>query len=178
MIPLWTLERLNDGRGAKQGVGDGSRSMVGGRLAHSVGAPSSPPVDSLTTSRFDLHVDSREGAGFAAERGRVKVRFALGLSSDCSLRLLKLGVSVFLVGVGGMSPSSALDSSLDSPKSIRSSPSRLRRLPRRDPFAAEPRWKMERPFPGWPKVSAPRLDGLLKGVEGTPAKEFRLLPFL
>lgn len=87
-----------------------------------------------------LLVDSRDGAGFTADSGSAKVRLVLGLSSDCSLRLLKLGVRfVVLVGVGGTSPSKVLGRSLLSQNSFLSSPSRLRMLPRRELFDAEPR---------------------------------------
>jgi len=77
-----------------------------------------------------LLVDSRDGAGFTADSGSAKVRLVLGLSSDCSLRLLKLGVRfVVLVGVGGgTSPSKVLGRSLLSQNSFLSSPSRLRML--------------------------------------------------
>lgn len=122
--------------------------------------------------------DSRDGAGFTAEIGNANVRFVLGLSRDCSLRLLKLDVRVVVfVGVGGASPSKTFGRS-SSQNNFLSSPSKSRMLARRAAFAAELRWKMESPLAGWPKVSGARDDKGWKGVEGMPAKEFRLLPFL
>lgn len=152
-----------------------------GYFPHSTGADrydaSFGVLDKIGFSRVDLQVDSREMMGRTADVGG-KVRLALGLSSECSLtllRLLRLGVIEFFVGVGGASPSRELERSMHSPKSLGSSPSRLSTLPRRE-LLELPRWNMANPFPGFPNVFGAWPDMGLKGVEGRPPKEFRLLP--
>jgi hypothetical protein len=68
------------------------------------------------------------------------------------------------------------EKSMVSPKSLCSSPSRLRMLLRRELREALPRWKMAKPFPGLPKLLGAGAPIGLKGVEGMPPKELRLLP--